>query len=328
MKPTRIHHLRRALLGLAPLLLAGAALAQQDWPTRPVRLLVGFPPGGGVDIAARLLAAELQKSLGQAITVENRSGAAGNIATEVAAKAAPDGYTLLMGNTGSLSINPALYPKLSFDVAHDLVPVGLMSKSPLLVLVHPSQPARNLQELVAEARRSKGTVDYGTGGAGSISHLAFALLASEAGAEMVHVPYRGGSPAVTDLVAGQLRVVIEGVPIAMPFLKANRLRALAITSEHRSPALPDVPTAAESGFPGFTTTAWYGVMAPAGTPAPIVARLNTAINTALRDPALREKLAQQGSEPAGGTPEQFAALLKDELARWSKAVKVSGAKID
>ncbi len=319
---------RRLPLALAALACAGTALAQADYPNRPIRMLVGFPPGGGVDISARLIAAELQKSLGQAVTVENRSGAAGNIATEATARAAADGYTLLMGNTGSLSINPALYGKLPFDVLHDLAPVALVSNSPLLVLVHPSQPAKNLKELVAAAKQGKGKVDYGTGGAGSISHLSFALLASEAGADMVHVPYRGGSPAVTDLVAGQLQVVIEGVPIAMPFLKGGRLKALAITSDKRSPLLPDVPTAAESGYPGFTTTAWYGVMVPAGTPAPIVAKLNAAINTALRDPALREKFAQQGSDVAGGTPEQFGGFLKQELTRWAKAVKVSGARIE
>ncbi|MES2187396.1 MAG: tripartite tricarboxylate transporter substrate binding protein [Pseudomonadota bacterium] len=318
---------RRLLVALAALACAGAALAQ-DYPNRPIRMLVGFPPGGGVDIAARLIANELQKTLGQAITVENRSGAAGNIATDAVAKAAPDGYTLLMGNTGSLSINPALYPKLSFDVVHDLAPVGLVSNAPLVVLVHPSQPAKTLKELMATAKAGKGKIDFGTGGAGSIAHLSFALLNSEVGADMVHVPYRGGSPAVTDLVAGQLQVVIEGVPIAAPFLKAGRLRALAVTSAERSPLLPDVPTAAEAGYPSFTTTAWYGVMAPAGTPAPIIARLNAAINTALRDPALREKFAQQGSDVAGGTPEQLGSFLKKELARWAKAVKVSGAKID
>jgi tripartite-type tricarboxylate transporter receptor subunit TctC len=302
--------------------------AAQGYPERPIRMLVGFPPGGGVDIAARLMAVEMQKTLGQPITVENRSGAAGNIATDAAAKAAPDGYTLLMGNTGSLSINPALYPKLAFDVQRDLAPVGLVSTSPLVVLVHPSQPAKTLAELIAQGKKDKGRISYGTGGAGSISHLAFELLKAQTGADMVHVPYRGGAPAITDLLAGQLQVVVEGVPIAAPFLSSQKLRALAVTSPKRSPALPEVPTAAEAGFPDFTATAWYGIAVPAGTPAPIVAKLNAAINTALRDPGLREKLAQQGSEPAGGTPAQFGDFLHKELARWANAVKVSGAKID
>ncbi len=302
--------------------------AAQGYPERPIRMLVGFPPGGGVDIAARLMAVEMQKTLGQPITVENRSGAAGNIATDAAAKAAPDGYMLLMGNTGSLSINPALYPKLAFDVQRDLAPVGLVSTSPLVVLVHPSQPAKTLAELIAQGKKDKGRISYGTGGAGSISHLAFELLKAQTGADMVHVPYRGGAPAITDLLAGQLQVVVEGVPIAAPFLSSQKLRALAVTSPKRSPALPEVPTAAEAGFPDFTATAWYGIAVPAGTPAPIVAKLNAAINTALRDPGLREKLAQQGSEPAGGTPAQFGDFLHKELARWANAVKVSGAKID
>ncbi|RZL92879.1 MAG: tripartite tricarboxylate transporter substrate binding protein [Variovorax sp.] len=308
--------------------LAALPSAAQSYPDKPIRMLVGFPAGGGVDIVARLLAVEMQKTLGQPITVDNRAGAAGNIATEAVARAAPDGYTILMGNTGSLAINPALYTKLSFNVLKDLKPVALVSTSPLLVLVNPSQPAKTLGELVANAKQQKGQLNYGTGGAGSISHLAMELLKSETGADLVHVPYRGGAPAVTDLLGNQLQVVVEGVPIAAPFLKSGKLNALAVTSTRRSPAVPDVPTGAEAGFPNFTATAWYGVMVPAGTPAPVIAKLNAAANAALKDPGLLEKLALQGSEPAGGTPAAFDDHLQKEVTRWAAAVKTSGAKVD
>lgn len=309
-------------------LAASAAQAQPSYPARPIRMLVGFPAGGGVDIVARLMADEMQKSLGQPITVDNRAGAAANIATEAAARSAADGYTLLMGNTGSLAINPALYPKLAFDVQKDFVPVAWVSTSPLLVLVHAEQPIATLGELVERARQQPGQLAYGTGGTGSVSHLAMELLKAQTGANLLHVPYRGGSPAVTDLLGNQLQVVVEGVPIAMPFLKAGKLRALAVTSAQRLPALPDVPTGAQAGFAQFNAIAWYGIVAPAGTPAPIVRRLNEAANEALNSPALREKLAQQGSEPAGGTPEAFGDFLRQETQRWAGAVKVSGAKVE
>jgi tripartite-type tricarboxylate transporter receptor subunit TctC len=318
---------RRAVLALAASAFALGAQAQA-FPNKPIRLLVGFPPGGGVDIVARLIAVDMSRSLGQPITVENRTGAAGNIATDVVAKATPDGYTLLMGNTGSLSINPSLYGKLSFNVQKDLAPVGLVASSPLLILVNAAQPDQTLQALLADAKEHKGKLSYGTGGAGSISHLTFELLKIKSGADIVHVPYRGGAPAVTDLVAGQIPIVVEGVPIASPFIKAGRLRALAVTSAKRLAELPDVPTMSEAGYPDLTITAWYGLAAPAGTPAPIIARLNAAANAALKDPALRDKLAQQGSQAEGGTPEQFAALLQKELVRWAEAVRVSGAKVD
>lgn len=315
------------------LLISVAALSafsahSQEYPTKPIRMLVGFPPGGGVDIVARMMAAEMQKTLGQSITVENRAGAAGNIATEAAARAAPDGYTILMGNTGSLAINPALYSKLSFSVPKDLAPVALVSTSPLVVLVSPSQQAKTLDELITTAKQQKGQLSYGTGGSGSISHLAMELLKAQTGADLVHIPYRGGSPAITDLLAGQLQVVVEGVPIAAPFLKTGKLRALAVTSLTRSSVLPDVQTGAEAGFPALNATAWYGVMAPAGTPASILVRLNTSVNEALKNQAVRDKLAQQGSDTAGGTPAAFGDYLKKETTRWLTAVKTSGAKVE
>jgi tripartite-type tricarboxylate transporter receptor subunit TctC len=316
------------LLATALICLAASAGYAQEYPTRPVRMLVGFPAGGGVDIAARLMADEMQKTLGQPIVVENRAGAAGTIATEAAARAAPDGYTLLMGNTGTLAINAALYPKLRFDVHKDLTPVALVSTSPLLLLVNPAQPAKTLGELIETVKKQKSPLVYGTGGSGSISHLAMELLREKAGIELQHVPYRGRSPAITDLMCIQVPEVIEGLPIAAPFIRSGKLRALAITSAKRSPVVPDVPTGAEAGFPEFNATAWYGIMAPAGTPAPIVARLNAAVNAALKNPMVLDKLLQQGSEAAGGTPAAFGDYLQKEGQRWSAAVKSSGAKVE
>jgi tripartite-type tricarboxylate transporter receptor subunit TctC len=316
----------RVALAVAALAIAAPATAQ-DYPNRPIRLIVGFPPGGGVDITARLLSVSMTQALGRAVVVENRSGAAGNIATEYVAKADPDGYTLLMGNTGSLTINPFLYPNLSFQTQRDFAPVALISTAPLAMVVHPSVPAKTLQDFIAMAKASPGKVNFGTGGSGSIAHLTMELLKLQTGADMVHIPYRGGTPAISDLVAGQLQMVVEGVPLVSPLVLAGKLRALAVTSATRSPVLPDVPTAVESGFPTFVVTAWYGIVAPAGTPGAIVQRLNKVANDALKDPGLREKLAQQGSDAAGGTPAQFGNHLKQELARWQEAVKVSGAKV-
>ena len=323
----------RSLSVVRALIISAAVLSifpvhAQEYPAKPIRMLVGFPPGGGVDIVARLMAAEMQKTLGQAVTVENRAGAAGNIATDTAAKAPPDGYTILMGNTGSLAINPALYSKLSFSVLKDLAPVALVSTSPLVVLVGPSQPAKTLGELITTAKQQKGRLSYGTGGSGSISHLAMELLKAQTGADLVHIPYRGGSPAITDLLGSQLQVVVEGVPISAPFVTSGKLRALAITSATRSSALPDVPTGAEAGFPELNATAWYGVMVPASTPASVVAKLNNSVNEALKNQVIRDKLAQQGSEAAGGTPAAFSEYLKKETMRWASAVKTSGAKVE
>jgi tripartite-type tricarboxylate transporter receptor subunit TctC len=315
------------LLFAALALVAGASAAAQEYPDHPIRLIVGFPPGGGVDITARLMAASMGKLLHQSIVVENRSGAAGNIATEYVAKAAPDGYTLLMGNTGSLAINPFLYRDLPFQTLRDLAPVALISTAPLAMVVHPSVPAKTLQDFVAMAKSNPGKVNFGTGGSGSIAHLTMALLQQQTGTQMLHVPYRGGTPAISDLVAGHLQMVVEGVPLVSPLVQAGKLRALSVTSAQRSPVLPDVPTAVESGFPDFVVTAWYGIVAPAGTPAAVIDRLNQAANAALQDPDLRAKLAEQGSDAAGGTPAQFHDHLQKELARWQQAVKVSGAEV-
>jgi tripartite-type tricarboxylate transporter receptor subunit TctC len=310
------------------LALLPSALCAQAFPAKPVRLLVGFPAGGGVDVIARQLAQELAKPLGQPVVVDNRPGAAGNIAVELTVKSPPDGYTLLMGNVGSLAINPGLYTKLPFDTVRDLAPVSLVATVMLVVIVHPSLPVKSLRELVALAKSRPGQLNYGSAGSGGITHLAVELLKAQNGIVLLHVPYKGSAPAFTDLVGGQLQVMIDAIPAPLPFIQAGRLRALAVTATTRSPALPEVPTTAEAGFPQFVATGWQGIVAPAGTPAAIVNRLNAEIGKALTAPEFRDKLIAQGSDPAPGTPDQFGAFLRSELAKWVEVVRVSGAKLE
>ncbi len=318
--------LRRFALGLAACAIAASAAAADPYPARPIKLLVGFPPGGGVDIVARLIGAELQKSLGQPVLIDNRAGAGGGLAAEALAKSPPDGHTLLMGNTGSLVINPALYTRIKYDPKRDFAPIGLVATSPLALVVHTGVPAETVGDLVKRSLNSD--IYYGTGGNGSISHLATELLKMRSGARMTHVPYKGGSPAVVDLLAQQVQLVVDGVPLVAPHVKGGKLRALAVTSATRSPLLPEVPTLVEAGYPDLVLTAWYGVVAPAGTPPEVIAALNKALNAITSDPAVRDQLRAQGSEAVGGTPAQFADFLSRELDRWSGAVKASGAKVD
>lgn len=323
---------RQISLALATLAIALSAVcpqaSAQDYPNKPIRMLVGFPPGGGVDIAARTLGQEISKSLGQPVIIENRAGAAGGIAAELAAKSAPDGYTLMMGNTGSLTINPSLYAKLAYDPLRDFTPVSMVSTTPLIFLVHPASPAESLADLVAMARKNPGKLNFGSASSGGITHLAIELLKLQANVNMTHIPYRGSAPAVSDLMGGQLDLLVEGLPLATPLITSKKIRALAIMSAKRSPLLPDVPTVAEAGFPDLKVTAWYGVVAPTDTPALIVDKLNKAIQAALADPAFVKKLALQGSDPATGTPAQFGDYIKQELIHWSGAVKASGAKAE
>jgi len=319
-------HFLRSVLAAA-LFATTATVAAQTFPERPIRMVVGFPPGGGVDLAARIVAEGMSKALGQTIVVENRSGAAGGIGAAAVAQAAPDGYTILMGNTGSLTINKFLYSDQTVDTMRDFEPVALVSTAPLAIVAHPSVPAKNLSELVEMARKEPGKYTFGTGGAGSISHLAMELLKMQTKTDLLHVPYRGGSPAVQDLMAGQLDVVVEGVPLTAPLILDGRIRGLAVTSPERSDVLPDVPAAKESGFPDFVVTAWYGIVAPKGTPKEVIEALNRAANTALQDPALQERFAQQGSSVAGGSPAEFGDHLRGELSRWEGAVKAADLRL-
>jgi tripartite-type tricarboxylate transporter receptor subunit TctC len=317
---------RARAFACALILGAGSAAAQQ-YPAKPVTIVVPFAPGGGSDNIARVIATKLSENFGKQFIVENRAGAGTNIGNEAAAKAAPNGYTLLLGQV-TLGINPSLYPKLGYDVQRDLVPVGMVATSPTVLVVNPSLPAKNLQELIALAKAKPGTLNFGSGGNGTSVHLAGELFKSIAGTDIVHVAYKGSSPAVTDLMGGQIQMMFDTAPSATPHIKAGRLRAIAVTGDKRLPELPNVPTFAESGLKGFDATAWYGIMAPANTPKDVIANLNAAVNKVLADPGVRKRLQEMGAEPAGGTPEQLGDYLRQELAKWGKVIRDAKIKLD
>jgi len=316
---------RRLALALCLVLPACLALAQSD---KPVRFVVGFTPGGPSDILARALAAKVGETRGQPVVVENRPGAGGNLAAEVVAKSAPDGNTWLLGNNSILATNAALYSHLPFDPVKDFAPVALVGIQPNMLVVHPSVPAQSVAELIAFAKQHPGKLNYASTGAGVASHLSAELFKSMTGIDMVHVPYKGAQPALTDLIAGQCQVMFATTASAIPYVKAGRLRALAVTSAQRSPSLPGLPTVAEAGVPGFESTTWHGVVVPAGTPPAIVERLNHDINAALREAELRKRLDALGVEVAGGTPQQFAAYIATEIPKWTKIVRDSGARAE
>jgi tripartite-type tricarboxylate transporter receptor subunit TctC len=307
------------------MLVSHAALAQA-WPNRPVRLLVPFSAGAGVtDIMARLVGQHLGASLGQPVVIENRAGAGGIAGTDAAAKAAPDGYTFLMTNV-SLVTSAYLYARLPYDAQRDFVPVTLVNTAPLMLVVHPSVSAKSVQELVAYAKANPGRLTYGSGGVGSTPHLSGELFKSLAGIDAVHVPYKGGAPALNDLVGGQLSFMIENVPGTMPFVRGGKLRALAITSAQRSPLDPALPTMAEAGVPGYEVVGWNGLMAVAGTPPQIVARLQAEVAKVLRLAEVRERLAALGAEPVGSTPEEFGAFIRAERTRWGRIIREKGIR--
>jgi tripartite-type tricarboxylate transporter receptor subunit TctC len=316
--------LRRALL-LAPLLPLAAAAQAPPFPDRPLRLVIPWPPGGTNDIIGRLVTEGMAQRLGQPIVIENRGGAGGAVGTEAAAKAAPDGYTFLMTNV-SLVTSAYLYPKLPYDPQKDFVPVTLVATSPLMLVVHPSVAAKSVQELVALAKANPGRLNFGSGGVGSTPHLSAELFKSAAGIDAVHVPYKGGAPALNDLVGGQLSFMIENVPGTMPFVKQGKLRALAITSAQRSPLEPALPTMAESGVPGYEVVGWQGLFAVAGTAPDIVARLQADVAKVLRLPEVRERLAALGAEPVGSTPEEFGAFIRAERTRWGRIIREKGIR--
>jgi tripartite-type tricarboxylate transporter receptor subunit TctC len=310
----------RSLLVLLSLFVSQAALAQA-WPNRPVRLLVPFAAGAGTnDIMARLVGQHLGARLGQPVVIENRPGAGGIAGTEAAAKSAPDGYTFLMTNV-SLVISGYLYAKLPYDPRKDFVPVTLVATAPLMLVVHPSVPAKSVKELIALAKAKPGALSFGSGGVGSTPQLAGELFKSLAGIDVLHVPYKGGAPALNDLVGGQLSFMIENVPGTMPFAKAGKLRALAVTSAKRTPLEPSLPTMAEAGVPGYEVVGWNGIVAVAGTPPEIVARLQAETAGVLGLPEVRERLAALGAEPIGSTAEEFAAFMRAEDARWGPLIR-------
>jgi tripartite-type tricarboxylate transporter receptor subunit TctC len=296
----------------------------QDYPVRPVRMLVGFPAGSSLDIAARILSAKLGELLKQTVIVDNRAGAAGNIAAEMVARARPDGYTLLLGANGALAINPALYAKVAFDPVKDFSAVGKVVEVAYVLAVHPAFQAASVEQLIVIAR-SKPLLG-GSSGSGSPGHLALALFNAMAGTKIEHVPYKGSNPALIDLMAGTIHLSFATAATAAPLIASGRLKGVAVATRKRSSLLPDLATVSESGLPGFEVDGWYAVVAPAGTPRPIIVRLNTAINQALATPDVRQTLSSQGLEVSPSTPEAFAAFLKTELSKWDKAVKASGAK--
>jgi tripartite-type tricarboxylate transporter receptor subunit TctC len=309
------------------LVVPGLALAQA-WPSKPVRLIVPFAPGGATDVIARLAAQKLSDALGQQLVVDNRPGANGNIGTEMAVKAPADGYTLVMSYDGTIAINPSVYRKMPFDPLKDLVPVASVAQLPLLLVVHPAVAAKNVAEFVALAKATPGKINYSSAGYGSAGHLVTELFRGRAGVDIVHVNYKGGGQAVQDLLGGQIQALMTGLTTVEGHLKSGKLRALAFTSAKRMPGAPDVPTFEESGYPGLVVLSWYGLFAPAGTPGDVVRRVNAELNRALQAPEVRERLTALGTEPTGGTPEQFAETVKADIARWAKVVAGAGIRID
>ena len=310
---------------LAAALVAAQANAQ-SYPAKPVRLIAPFPAGGGTDIVARLIARKLGEDLAQSFIVDNRTGAAGIIGCEAVARAAPDGYTLLMGTTGTHTTNPAVFAKLPYDPVKDFAPVSLVAEAPFVLVVHPSVPAKSLRELIALAKAHPDSLTYSSSGIGGIAHLGFVLLNNMAGTRMVHVPYKGSPLQTQAAVAGEVAIAFDSIPVTQPFIKAGRVRALGIGSAKRSALLPDVPSVAEAGLPGYELASWYAVFAPANTPADIVRTLNRAISKGLEGGAMRDQFATLGAEPVGGAPEELAAVVQKDLRKWAKVARDGGVK--
>ena len=300
----------------------------QAYPTKPIRLVVPFPPGGAVDFYARVIQSPLAEILGQAVVIDNKAGASGMLGAGIVAKSPPDGYTLLLGNIASLAINVGIYSKMAYDPQKDFTPVIRTVDVNYVLAVHPSLPVKTVSELIAHAKANPGKLSYGSAGSGSLPHLAAELFKAQTGIDMVHVPYKGGGPMVTDLLGGSIQMVIGDQANLMPHVQTGRLRALAVATPKRSPKMPEIPTIAESGLPGFNATAWQGLVGPANLPPEVTRRLNAAFNQVMAQPAVREKLIGGGLEPVGGTPEQFAGFIGDEIVKWTKIAKDVGAKAD
>jgi tripartite-type tricarboxylate transporter receptor subunit TctC len=321
---------RKALVAFAAAALAVAAsqVSGQTFPAKPVRIVVGFASGGNVDIPTRIIASKLGDLWGMSVIVDNRSGAGGNIGADLVAKAAPDGYTLLTCNAASHGINPSFYKKIPFDAVKDFAFISQIGSTANVLLVHPSVPANSVSEFVAYAKANPGKISFASAGVGTSQHLAMELLKSMTGINVVHVPYKGGHPALTDLLGGQVQAMFAAVPTSQATIKAGKLRALGVTSPQRSTQLPGVPTIAESGVPGFSVTSWYGLCAPAGVPQPVLAKLRADAAKVLAQPDTQQRLAEQGIEVAETSPEQFAEFVKAEIAKWAKVVKEAGITAD
>ena len=319
--------MRRAACALVLAVVAGPAWAQ-DFPSRPLKLVVPYAPGGGADSVARIVAKKVAENIGQPIVIENKGGAGSIVGTDLVAKAEPDGYTLLLGQSGPISINPAVYKSLPYDPVKDFAPITMTTAYPYILVVNAESPAKTLQEFVALAKSKPGGLNYGSTGVGAANHLVAELFASKAGLKMTHVPYRGTALAVGDLVSGTLNVVF-GDPISvLPHIKSGKLRALAVTSLERSPVAPEVPTVAESGYPGFEALAWHGILAPAKTPPAVIQKLNAEIVKALADPATKELLEKQAMQTVGNSPEAFAAFIQKDIATWKAVAAAANVTVE
>lgn len=322
---------RRTLVTTAAFVLAlgaSSAFAQAAWPAKPIRLVIPFPAGGSTDIVGRLIAEKLSQSLGQPVVVDNRGGAGGTTGSDVVAKAAPDGYTLLMGTSSTHAIAPALYPKLPYDVARDFAPITLLGTATILMVVHPSVPAKSVTEFVALAKSKPGQLMFGSTGNGSVSHLTAEHFKTASGIDMQHVPYKGDTPMTLDLVAGRLHVAFGTAVAFLPQVQAGKLNALAVTDAKPSPVAPQLPTVAASGLAGFEALQWFGLLAPAGTPKDILTRLHSEVAKALQLPEVQERLQGLGMQIVGGSPDQFGSFMRSESVKWGRIVRDSGAKVD
>lgn len=325
---SRSFALPAALLASVAALSAPPGYSQTGYPDKLIRIIVPFPPGGINDFAARSVSIKLGEALGQSVIIDNRPGAGGTIGTELAARSAPDGYTLGVGSVATHAISQSLYKKLPYSVLRDFAPITDILNAPNLVVVHPSLPARSVKELIALAKSRPGQINYGSAGSGTATHLSVEMFKQVTGVDMVHVPYRGAGPSVIDLLAGEISVIFASMPSALTHAKAGRLRALAVTSGKRSPSVPELPTVAEAGVPGYAFSSWVGIFAPAGTPPEIVARLHAGTLKILRLPETKERFFNQGVEAGGMPPREFSAFVKSEIAKFEKVVKFSGARVD
>jgi tripartite-type tricarboxylate transporter receptor subunit TctC len=328
MEPVSRRALMQSALGVLGAAATGPALAQGAWPDRPVRIIVPFPPGGSTDIVARFLAETLREQLGQPFLVENRGGAGGNVGTDFVAKSPPDGYTLVVNSPGPFAINDKLYRTMPFNPARDIAPIGLVASVPIVLMVPISSPAHSVQELIGLAKRQPGQLAFGSSSVGGTNHLAGELLRSMAGVDIVHVPYRGAAPAMTDLIGGRLQIYFDNMPAVLPQVRDGRVRALAVAGARRAAALPDLPTVAEAGLPGFEASSWFGMGAPGATPEPLQERITHEVRAALAEPTLRERLAGTGAEPGTLFGADFQRFIEDERMKWGRVIEASGARAD
>lgn len=319
--------LSRAMAALACITLASSVVAQ-SYPAKPIKVIVPFPAGGGTDIIAREVTHKLSSSLGWTIVIDNKPGSGGNIGIDAVAKAAPDGYTLALGQTSNLSINPSLYAKMPYDSIKDIAPVAVVASAPLVLAVGANSPYKTLADVVNASKARPSSINIATAGNGTVAHLSSELFQKMAGIKFTHIPYKGASQAATDVIGGQVQLYLSSVPTLIGHIKGGKMRAIAVTSLKRVDDIPTIPTIAESGYKGFEAATWFGFVAPAGTPREIVTRLNTEINKVLASDEVKKKLSDQGADMMGGSPEQFGALIKSDLARWAPVIKESGAKLD